>query len=216
VTSSGTLIAFLIASLPLACFPGQSVAFIVAQSLSGGRRTGILATLGVETGYLVHVAAAAIGVSAIVAASATAFNVVRVLGALWLAYLAVQSWRHRRTGTLGDTVRAQKEQEDQEPHTGPKKAYRSGLLVGSLNPKTALFYLAFLPQFVRPHQGPIWLQSMTLGICFILLAMVFDLSWSLIASSLRNVLRKVKLIWIDRGAGTVYGALAAVLLSIRR
>jgi threonine/homoserine/homoserine lactone efflux protein len=207
--SSGTLVAFVLASLPLACFPGQSVAFIVAQSLSGGRRTGILATFGVETGYLVHVAAAAIGVSAIVAASATAFNVVKVLGALWLLWLAIQSWRHRRPGTLGDTVRTQ------SSHTAPKKAYRSGLLVGSLNPKTALFYLAFLPQFVHRHQGPIWLQSVTLGICFILVAMIFDLSWSLIASSLRNVLRKVKLIWIDRGVGTVYGALAAVLLSIR-
>lgn len=210
MTSSGTLIAFMIASLPLACFPGQSVAFIVAQSLSGGRRTGILATLGVETGYLVHVAAAAIGVSAIVAASATAFNVVKVLGALWLGWLAIQSFRHQRTGTLGDTVRAEAD------HGAPRQAYRSGLLVGSLNPKTALFYLAFLPQFVRPHDhGPIWLQSMTLGICFILLAMVFDLSWSLIASSLRNVLRKLKLKWIDRAAGTVYGTLAAVLLSIR-
>lgn len=209
MTSSGTLVAFMVASLPLACFPGQSVAFIVAQSLSGGRRTGILATLGVETGYLVHVAAAAVGVSAIVAASATAFNVVKVLGALWLGWLAIQSFRHQRAGTLGDTVRAQAE------HGEPKQAYRSGLLVGSLNPKTALFYLAFLPQFVRPHSGPIWLQSITLGICFILLAMIFDLSWSLIASSLRNVLRKVKLKWIDRAAGTVYGALAAVLLTIR-
>jgi threonine/homoserine/homoserine lactone efflux protein len=210
VTSTGTLAAFMVASLPLACFPGQSVAFIVAKSLSGGRRTGILATLGVETGYLVHVAAAAIGVSAIVAASATAFNVVKVLGALWLGWLAIQSWRHQRPGTLGDTVQAQADQD------APRQAYRSGLLVGSLNPKTALFYLAFLPQFVRPdHAGPIWLQSMTLGICFILLAMVFDLSWSLIASSLRNVLRKVKLRWIDRAAGTVYGALAVVLLSIR-
>lgn len=209
MTSSGTLAAFMVASLPLACFPGQSVAFIVAQSLSGGRRTGILATLGVETGYLVHVAAAAIGVSALVAASATAFNVVKVLGALWLGWLAIQSWRHQRTGTLGDTVREQADQ------AAPRQAYRSGLLVGSLNPKTALFYLAFLPQFVRPHQGPIWLQSMTLGICFILLAMIFDLSWSLIASSLRGVLRKVKLMWIDRAAGTVYGTLAAVLLSIR-
>jgi threonine/homoserine/homoserine lactone efflux protein len=209
VTSSGTLAAFMVASLPLACFPGQSVAFIVAQSLSGGRRTGILATLGVETGYLVHVAAAAIGVSALVAASATAFNVVKVLGALWLGWLAIQSFRHQRTGTLGDTVRAQADQ------AAPRQAYRSGLLVGSLNPKTALFYLAFLPQFVRPHQGPIWLQSMTLGICFILLAMIFDLSWSLIASSLRGVLRKVKLLWIDRAAGTVYGTLAAVLLTIR-
>jgi threonine/homoserine/homoserine lactone efflux protein len=209
VTSSGTLAAFMVASFPLACFPGQSVAFIVAQSLSGGRRTGILATLGVETGYLVHVAAAAIGVSALVAASATAFNVVKVLGALWLGWLAIQSWRHQRPGTLGDTVRAQADQ------AAPRQAYRSGLLVGSLNPKTALFYLAFLPQFVRPHQGPIWLQSMTLGICFILLAMIFDLSWSLIASSLRGVLRKVKLVWIDRAAGTVYGTLAAVLLTIR-
>lgn len=207
MTSSGTLVAFMVASLPLACFPGQSVAFIVAQSLSGGRRTGILATLGVETGYLVHVAAAAVGVSAIVAASATAFNVVKVLGALWLGWLAIQSFRHRAPAPSGIRCGSRRS-------TGLREAYRSGLLVGSLNPKTALFYLAFLPQFVRPHSGPIWLQSITLGICFILLAMIFDLSWSLIASSLRGVLRKVKLMWIDRAAGTVYGALATVLLTI--
>jgi threonine/homoserine/homoserine lactone efflux protein len=210
VISSGTLIAFVIASLPLACFPGQSVAFIVAQSLTGGRRAGVLATLGVETGYLVHVAAAVVGVSAIVAASATAFNVVKVLGALWLMWLAIQSWRHRRDGTLGDSVAGRSGEAQQR---GP---YRAGLFVGALNPKTALFYLAFLPQFVHRQEGLVWLQSAILGMCFVLLAMLLDLTWSLVASSLRGVLSQVKLIWVDRGAGAVYGALAAVLLSVRR
>lgn len=204
---------FLTASLPLLLFPGPAVAFVLATTLRAGRRTGLGAVSGVETGYLVHVLGAVVGLSAVVAASAEAFTAVKVLGAVWLVWLAVQSWRSSRRA--GDTSLADLRPAD-APQTRVRTAYVRGLLVGALNPKTAVFYLAFLPQFVTDEGGPAWAQLLVFGLLFIVLAFCTDSCWVLAAGSARRWLPSVRMKVVDRVSAGAFGALAALLLSVRR
>jgi threonine/homoserine/homoserine lactone efflux protein len=210
VPDVGTLGLFAAASLALIVVPGPSVGFILATTLRHGRRAGLAATAGVETGYGVHVLAAVAGVSAVVAASATAFSVVKVAGAAWLLWLAARAWRARTPGTLADAAAAEPARD------GRHRPFRSGLLVGALNPKTALFYLAFLPQFVRPDAGPAPAQLLVLGLLFVALAWVVDSLWALGGDVLRRGLPRVRLRVLDRLSAAVYAALAAVTLTARR
>ena len=197
--------------MPLVLFPGPSVAFILGITLRGGRSAGLLATAGVETGYLVHVLGAVVGVSAVLAASATAFTVVRLAGAAWLLWLAWQAWRSSEPGTLADLDR----RTATTALTGGQ-APRRGLLVGALNPETAVFSLAFLPQFVEPAGGPVWLQLTLFGLLFIAVASVPDALWAVLAGNLGRVLPSLRLRVIDRLSAAVYAALAAATLSARR
>lgn len=205
---------FVVASVSLILVPGPSVGFIVATTLRHGRRSGLAATAGVELGYLVHVLGAVVGLSAVVVASASAFTAVKVLGAAWLVWLAVRSWRARTPGTLGGTGLP-----DASPAgrgDGAESRLRAGLLVGALNPKTAVFYLAFLPQFVVPAAGPVWLQLLELGLVFVALAWVLDSVWCLAGGALRQHLPGLRLRVLDRVSAGVYAALAAVTLTARR
>jgi threonine/homoserine/homoserine lactone efflux protein len=209
VTRSALLL-FVAASIPLILFPGPAVAFILGTTLRGGRRAGLAATAGVETGYLVHVAGAVVGVSALIVATASAFTVVKVLGAAWLLWLAWQCWRRRDEGTVGDlTVPGPTE-------GSARRAYTRGLLVGALNPKTAVFYLAFLPQFVSADGGPVWVQLLVFGLLFVGLASVPDAMWAIAGGSLRHHLSALRLKVVDRMSAAVYAGLAAVMLSVRR
>ncbi len=212
VTTRSVLL-FAAASLPLILFPGPSVAFILATTLRAGRRSGLAATAGVETGYLVHVLAAVVGLSAVVAASAEAFTAVKVLGAAWLVWLAVQSWRSARRE--GSTSLAELRPAG-TPETRPGASFVRGLLVGALNPKTAVFYLAFLPQFVADGGGPAWAQLLVFGLLFIVLAACLDSCWALAGGSLRRVLPAVRMKVVDRVSAGAFAVLAAVLLSARR
>ena len=209
VTTPSVLL-FLTASIPLILFPGPSVAFILATTLRGGRRTGLAATAGVESGYLVHVVGAVVGISAVIAASAELFTAVKVVGAAWLLWMAWRTFRARSEGTLADLHPAG------PAALRPLTAYRRGLLVGALNPKTAMFYLAFLPQFVSPDGGPLWAQLLVFGLLFIALAAALDSCWALAGGSLRRLLPAVRLRVVDRFSAGVYTALAAVTLSVRR
>jgi threonine/homoserine/homoserine lactone efflux protein len=209
VTTPSVLL-FLAASIPLILFPGPSVAFILATTLRGGRRTGLAATAGVESGYLVHVVGAVVGISAVIAASAELFTAVKVVGAAWLLWMAWRTFRARSEGTLADLHPAG------PAALRPLTAYRRGLLVGALNPKTAMFYLAFLPQFVSPEGGPLWAQLLVFGLLFIALAGALDSCWALAGGSLRRLLPAVRLRVVDRFSAGVYTALAAVTLSVRR
>ncbi|HEV2089399.1 MAG TPA: LysE family translocator [Cryptosporangiaceae bacterium] len=206
-----SLLLFLAASVPLVLFPGPAVAFIVATTLRGGRRAGLLATAGIEIGYLVHVVGAVVGVSAVIAASASAFTAVKVAGAAWLLWLAWRAFRSREVGTLTDLGKG-------SAAAGPtgRRAFVRGLLVGALNPKTAVFYLAFLPQFVDPAAGPVWAQLLFFGLAFIALASVLDATWAILGDGLRRVLPALRLRVLDRLSGAVYALLAAVVLSTRR
>ena len=214
VTTPSVLL-FLTASIPLILFPGPSVAFILATTLRGGRRTGLAATAGVESGYLVHVVGAVVGISAVIAASAELFTVVKVVGAAWLLWMAWRTFRARSEGTLADLHPAGPTAVRPSALTG-WSLYRRGLLVGALNPKTAMFYLAFLPQFVSPDGGPLWAQLLVFGLLFIALAAALDSCWALAGGSLRRLLPAVRLRVVDRFSAGVYTALAAVTLSVRR
>ena len=140
---------FVGAALLLLVVPGPSVLYIVTQSVSHGRRAGIVSVAGITTGTLVHIAAATVGLSALLASSALAFDVVKYLGA---AYLIVG--RHPPPGAAGSAGPAARARDTRDLG----RLYRQGIVVNTLNPKTALFFLAFLPQFVDPGRGTPWLQ----------------------------------------------------------
>jgi threonine/homoserine/homoserine lactone efflux protein len=210
VVSSRSLLLFVAASLPLILFPGPSVAFILATTLRSGRRTGLAATAGVELGYLVHVLGAVVGVSAVIATTASAFTAVKIAGACWLLWLAWQAWR-------GSSDESRAELGARQPTAGGSQtAFRRGLLVGALNPKTAVFYLAFLPQFVTPDAGPVWAQLLLFGLLFIALAWLVDAQWAIAGGGLRRVLPSLRLRLVDRVSAVIYAALAAVTLTARR
>jgi threonine/homoserine/homoserine lactone efflux protein len=211
VVSTRSLLLFVAASLPLILFPGPSVAFILATTLRSGRRPGLAATAGVELGYLVHVLGAVVGVSAVIATTAAAFTAVKVAGACWLLWLAWQAWRGSGDESLGDVGAAQG-----RPGAGSRDAFRRGLLVGALNPKTAVFYLAFLPQFVAPGAGPVWAQLLLFGLLFIALASVVDAQWAVAGGGLRRLLPSLRMRVVDRVSAGIYAVLAAVTLSARR
>ena len=172
------LIAFALTSLVLIAVPGPSVLFVIGRSLAWGRSAGLWSVLGNELGSLVPIAAVAFGVGAIVAQSVALFTVVKVLGALYLAYLGIQAIRHRRDG-LGDASQAS------QRRMPSFVILRQGFIVGATNPKTIVFFVAALPQFVDFHAGAVPLQMMVLGLVFTLIAFACDGTWALIAGSAR-------------------------------
>jgi threonine/homoserine/homoserine lactone efflux protein len=170
---------FVGAALLLLVVPGPAVLYVVTQSVSHGRRAGIASVAGITTGTLVHIAAATIGLSALLASSAVAFDVVKYLGA---AYLIVAGIR-RLAGWDA--------QPEQAPaQMGHRRLYGQGIVVNVLNPKTALFFLAFLPQFVNPARGAAWVQILALGLLFAALGFFSDSTWALVAGTLGERLRR--------------------------
>jgi threonine/homoserine/homoserine lactone efflux protein len=202
VFDPGRLALFAGAALALLVVPGPAVLYIVTQSISQGRRAGIACTLGIHTGTLVHIAAATIGLSALLASSALAFDVVKYLGA---AYLIVVGIRRLAGLERGDAAEA-------APRRSGTHLYRQGIVVNVLNPKTALFFLAFLPQFVDPRRGAAWVQILLLGLLFAVLGFVSDSSWALVAGTLGERLRRsARFPRIQRYvSGTVFVGLGAV------
>jgi len=177
---TATLPYFLAAATLLIVIPGPSVFYIVSRSLDQGRLAGIISTLGVSAGGLVHVAAAAAGLSALLASSAVAFNTVKYLGAAYLIYLGVRRLMARA--------------EPMAPATGGRqplvRTFYEGMVVNMLNPKTALFFLAFLPQFVNPSAGPVSLQVMVLGVLFVAVAIVSDSVYALLAGGIGDLVKR--------------------------
>lgn len=177
---AATLALFAAAALALLVVPGPSVLFIVARSLHQGRRAGLVSALGVEAGGLVHVLAATVGVSALVLSSALLFSLVKWAGAAYLVYLGVR--------TL--LARSQAPTEVAPPREARlARIFWQGALVNALNPKTALFFLAFLPQFVDPARGSVALQTFTLGLFFLALATLTDGAYALLAGTVGRRLR---------------------------
>src|SRR5215510_236479 len=173
------LVVFVAAALVLLLTPGPAVLYIVTRSIDQGRRAGLVSMLGVHAGTLVHIAAAAAGVSALLAASATAFAVVKYLGAGYLIYLGVRKLVHRTPVTSVDVSAPR--------HL--RRAFLDGVVVSVLNPKTALFFLAFLPQFVDVSRGSAGAQTLLLGVIFVLLGIVTDGSYALTAGTAAQWLR---------------------------
>lgn len=162
---------FLLAASLVIVIPGPSVFYIVARSLDQDRRAGIVSVLGVAAGALFHVAAAALGLSALLASSAVAFNTIKYVGAAYLIYLGLRRiFSGEETTTLEST-----------PRRKNHHMFYEGLMVNLLNPKTALFFLAFLPQFVNPALGPVSVQVMVLGCLFIAIGVTSDALYALLA-----------------------------------
>jgi len=178
VPSLEALIAFALTSVVLIAIPGPSVLFVIGRSLAWGRSAGLWTVLGNELGSLVPIGAVAFGVGAIVAQSVALFTVIKVLGALYLAYLGIQAIRHRRDG-IGDASEASPRR------VSPLVMLRQGFIVGATNPKTIVFFVAALPQFVDFHAGAVPVQMMILGLVFTVIAFACDATWALLAGSAR-------------------------------
>lgn len=176
---SSQLYLFLIASLVLLITPGPAVLYIVARSINQGRMAGIVSVLGVETANFLHASAAALGLSAILVSSALAFDVVKYLGAAYLTYLGIRKL----------LVREAEAQEQATKRESLSRIYYQGFVVNILNPKTALFFFAFLPQFVNTSNGSITLQMFLLGIVFVVMALITDGCYAFISSSIANQLK---------------------------
>jgi threonine/homoserine/homoserine lactone efflux protein len=164
-----TLLAFSAAALVLLLIPGPSVLYIVSQSVEHGRRAGLIATLGVHTGTMVHLTAAALGLSAILVSSSLAFTTVKLLGAVYLIYLGLRALLGSDDPAAAPVAR--------EVRLG--RIYRQGVLVNVTNPKTALFFFAFLPQFLDRSAGRLPLQIALLGLVFTCIGLITDSSWAL-------------------------------------
>jgi threonine/homoserine/homoserine lactone efflux protein len=176
VPSSISLLGFVAAALVILLIPGPGVLYVVARSIDQGRRAGLVSVLGLSAGVFVHIAAAVAGISAILLASATAFGIVKTLGAGYLIYLGLRVLfaRRKAAGVNAVVPRAM------------HRLFMDGVFVSILNPKIALFFLAFLPQFVEPSRGPVPQQILLLGLIYVALALITDSGYALLADRVRR------------------------------
>jgi threonine/homoserine/homoserine lactone efflux protein len=175
------LFLFITAALILLFIPGPAVLYIVARSVEQGRRAGLASASGIATGTLAHVLAATLGLSALLLSSAIAYSVVKYAGAVYLLYLGIKKFREHP---------AVKDEVKRVQALPLRRIYAQGILVQVLNPKTAIFFFAFLPQFVNPARGHVSLQFFVLGLIFILLGLSSDSVWALTAGSAAGWLRQ--------------------------
>jgi threonine/homoserine/homoserine lactone efflux protein len=180
VPDPSVLLVFVLASVVLLVTPGPAVLYIVARSVEQGRGAGLVSALGIHVGTLVHVGAAALGVSAILASSALAFNTVKYLGAAYLVYLGLRK-------LLGRDGRASERAADPRSLA---RLFGHGIVVNVLNPKTALFFLAFLPQFVDAARGAVVFQVLFLGLVFLGLGVISDGLWAVAAGTAGSWFRR--------------------------
>ncbi len=173
-----SLIIFISAALALIVSPGPAVLFVVARSLEQGRVAGIVSTLGITFASLIHVVFAAIGLSALLMKSALAFSVIKYLGAAYLIYLGIRAL----------TTKAQAANVQEVEPVKLSTLFVQGFIVNIFNPKTALFFLAFLPQFVDPSRGSALLQIIVLGTIFLVMALVSDSMYAVVAGTAKELL----------------------------
>lgn len=191
-----TLAAFLAAGIVLNLTPGADVMFAMASGAQGGWRSGIAAAAGVSAGSLVHTALTAFGLAALLAAHPGAFDVIRWAGAAYLLWLAWKSWHAAPMPSAG-ALRL-------------SRAFGRGFLTNLLNPKVALFLMAFLPQFADPTRSPVWLQMVLLGALFSLTGFVITGGYGVLAGTLRDTLTNRARV-LNRFAALVFAGLAARL-----
>ena len=201
------MIAFAIASLALLVIPGPAVLYVINRSISDGRSTALAAVAGLEIGNFMHVIAATVGLSAVIAASATAFGVVKWIGAGYLIYIGLR------------TVSRKPASFNQEQKSLPRrKSFTQGIVVNTFNPKVALFFLSFLPQFIDTEKGSTALQSLVLGSLFVAIGLCTDGLYAFLASALRSTLLRGKsLPFVQRYvAGSVFVLLGVIAASTKR
>ena len=195
------LILFAAAASILVFTPGPNTLYIIARSVQQGRTAGLVSSLGVETGTLIHVAAAAFGISALLVSSALAFNVVKYAGAAYLIYLGIKTLLTREKPAEVETVEEK----------SLRRTFSQAVLVNVLNPKSAMFFFAFLPQFVDAKRGAAATQILFFGAIVVVLGFTSGSLYSLLAGSIGNVLRgNLKFLRAQRYfAGSVYIGLGA-------
>jgi threonine/homoserine/homoserine lactone efflux protein len=181
VPSAANLALFVTAAVVLLIIPGPAVLYIVARSIAQGRKAGLVSDIGIHSATLIHVAAAALGLSALLASSAIAFSIVKYAGAAYLIWLGLKK-------LFGRDEEADPDMELQ-PHSY-RRLFRDGFIVNLLNPKTALFFLAFLPQFVEVERGHVAMQIAFLGLVFTLLGFISDVCYAFAAGALGDRLRQ--------------------------
>lgn len=177
------LLAFALASMVIIVIPGPGVLFVIGRSIALGRRAGVLSVLGNSLGNIPAILLVAFGVGAIVASSVIAFTAIKVIGAIYLAYLGVQAIRHRK----------HRAERDGRASASVLTLLRQGFVVGLTNPKTIAFFVAVLPQFVARDAGPVWAQLLLLGLIFQVIALVCDSTWAVAAGTAR--------VWFGRSPG---------------
>ncbi|WP_415898466.1 LysE family translocator [Neptuniibacter sp. QD48_11] len=206
--SVDVLIGFIIASTLISYAPGPDNIFVLIQSILHGRKAGIIVTLGLCTGLLFHTVAVTLGVAAIFQASALAFTLLKIVGVGYLLYLAFISFR----------AAAAKVSMSEQPQLSAMQLYRRGILMSSTNPKLAILFMAFLPQFADPAVGSLSQQLFTLSMVFIVVAFFVMSSVALLSGSLRGWIQDSELgqSIINKVAGTVFVGLALKLVTTER
>jgi threonine/homoserine/homoserine lactone efflux protein len=205
--SGANLSLFLLAAVVIAIVPGPGIFYVTARTLAGGRRAGVTSTFGTAVGGLVHVVAGGFGVSAIILASAQLFTALKLAGALYLIWLGIRTFRE-----------AGKPPPQQISAGGAERAFREGVAVEALNPKTAAFFLAFIPQFLDPVAGHPAFQFMTLGLISVALNTCVDGIVVVLASAVRAhlVRRPISVRRLRQGSGLFMAGLGASLALARR
>jgi threonine/homoserine/homoserine lactone efflux protein len=198
---------FFFAALIVAAVPGPGIFYVAARTLSGGKRAGFASTFGTALGGLVHVIAGALGVSALILASAELFTALKFAGALYLIWLGVKTFREAHDLTQQPVIVA-----------GTQQVFREGVLVEAMNPKTAAFFLAFIPQFVDPAGGYVALQFITLGLISVALNTLADVVVVMMAATARSGLtRRPNLLQrLQQGSGLFIAGLGISLVLARR
>jgi threonine/homoserine/homoserine lactone efflux protein len=189
---------FVGASLALVIMPGPDMAFLLGQSVTQGRKAGAFAAMGINVGAYVHLMAALLGLSAILFASSVAFNVVKWAGACYLVWMGLQAIASKRTGLQLDPRSASKQ--------SMRVVFWQGFLCDVLNPKVALFYVAFLPQFVDPDAPSRILQLIVLGVTLNVIAIIFNLTLVQLSGTATATLRRNPrlVVWLNRALGVVF------------
>ena len=204
--SSSQWVAFLVASILFIQVPGPSLLFTIGRALTVGRREALLSVVGNAIGVVAQVVLVAVGLGAVVAASATAYTAIKVLGAAYVVWLGVQAIRHRADARLA--------MENAAPARRGHPV-RIGFTVGATNPKTIVFFVAFLPQFTDPT-GPVALQTVVLGLVFGLMAVASDGAWAIAAGKARDwfARRPSRLDALSAAGGTMMVGLGATMLTV--
>jgi threonine/homoserine/homoserine lactone efflux protein len=199
---------FLVAALVISVVPGPDMLYVLGTGVTSGPRAGVLAALSISAGLVVHTTAAALGLSALLRAAPVVFEALRVVGAVYLGYLAVAALRASRRGSAQAVTAA-------PPRRSLRRVFLVGFATNLANPKVILFYLALFPQFIDPDAGlPSAAQFAVLGVLFIAVGLVVDASVGLAAGRLAVLFRRRPAVrrWLDRMCAALFGALAVRLV----
>ncbi len=189
------------AALVLLAIPGPAVLYVIATSVEGGRRAGLLSVAGIHLGSLVHVAAACAGLSALIVSSAIAFSTVKYVGAAYLVYVGIRRWLEKDEAP---------DLPARPPRSG-RRVFGQGVVVNVLNPKTALFFLAFLPQFVD-RDRTVWTQIAVLGLCWVALGLLSDGMYALAGGTIGSYIRRRRKV-VRIASGGIFVGLGAAAAS---